>query len=146
MKGKRLVLVAATPRLTTANSSECANRGLIFCNHDFCILYLHMCTFTCVHFNDHVARYIVNEITATAIFPLRNDLAYAEATDDDKLLEIQRKLDRFLSFFLIFNQDYVFFPYKHVKPIMLLKGWNDYTFTGSLQFDFGAKFIEVTWY
>lgn len=27
VKGKRLFLVAATPRLTTANSSECANRG-----------------------------------------------------------------------------------------------------------------------
>lgn len=58
-----------------------------------------MCTFTCVHFKDHVARYIVNKITMTAIFPLRNHLAYAEATDDDKLLEIQRKLDRFFSLF-----------------------------------------------
>ena len=51
-----------------------------------------------------------------------------------------------LFFLLILNQDYVFFPYKHVKPIMLLQGWKDYTFRGSLQFDFCTKFIEVTWY
>ena len=45
-------LVVATPRLTTANSSGCANRGqFTFCDDKFCMLYFHMCTFTHVQFS-----------------------------------------------------------------------------------------------
>ena len=49
-KGDFFVFVT-TPRLTTANSSKCENRGHLM----FCILYLHMCTeFTSVHFSTTV--------------------------------------------------------------------------------------------
>ena len=39
----------------------------MFCNDDFSIFYLHMCTFTDTHFNNHVARYRVNKVNLTGI-------------------------------------------------------------------------------
>ena len=136
VKGIRLVLAAATPHLTTANSSECANRG-IWC---FVTTIFAFYISTCVHLHVYTATTMLLDTWSTKSPWLPRPLMMTNSW------RYSASLTGFSLFFVNFNQYYVFFQYKHVKPIMLLQAWNDYTFRGSLQFDFCTKFIEVTWY